>query len=183
MPKKALVILADGFEETEAITPIDILRRAGMDVTIAFIGKTSVKGAHDINILADKNINEVDTDFDVCVLPGGMPGAANLAASGKVQNIIREMDKNKKLIAAICASPAIVLGPMGILKNKTATCYPGMENQFDSDVEFREEKVVVDGNIITSRGVGTSLLFSLSIVEYLFGKELRDNLQKKTVAD
>jgi len=112
-----------------------------------------------------------------------MPGAANLVSSEKVKSIIRIMNRHKKIIAAICASPAIVLAPIGVLKNKSATCYPGMEENFGKDTLYREDDVVVDGNIITSRGPGTALLFSLEIVKKVFGVKMSCNLKKIVLAD
>src|SRR4030042_6658581 len=103
MPKKVLAILAQGFEETEAVTAIDILRRAGIDVTIAGLNDLKVKGSRGISIIADKKLERRDTDFDACILPGGMPGAANLASSKKVQSILKILNQKGKIIAAICA--------------------------------------------------------------------------------
>lgn len=182
MAKKALIILAEGFEEIEATAPIDLLRRAEVEVTVAGLGVLKVKSARNVMIVADKTLNETQADFDALILPGGGEGAKNLAASEKVKSLIKEMNQKEKLVAAICASPAVVLMPTGILKNKSATCYPGMEKNFDSSTEFKEESVVVDGNIITSRGPGTALLFALAIVEKLCGREVSEKLKKDTLA-
>ncbi|MBF0522753.1 MAG: DJ-1/PfpI family protein [Candidatus Omnitrophica bacterium] len=183
MPKKALVILAEGFEEIEAVTPIDLLKRAGVDVTTAGVGNTKIKGARvQITVLTDKKIEDVSKDFDAVILPGGMPGASNLAASKAVNEIVQDANTNGKIIAAICAAPAVVLTPLGILKNKTATCFPGMEKQFDKTTLFKEEPVVIDGNIITSRGAGTAYAFALTIVEKLVGKDIAQKVKKETVA-
>ena len=178
MPKKAIILLAEGFEEIEAVTCIDLLRRAGIDVTVAGLSDIRVKASRGTNILADKKLDEAGSDFDACILPGGMPGAANLAGSTKVKNLIQKMNSEGKLIAAICASPAIVLAPMGILKNKTTTCYPGMQDTFGKDTTYKEENVIVDGNIITSRGPATAMEFALAIVEKLAGKETADKVRK-----
>ncbi len=183
MPKKALAILAQGFEETEAVTAIDVLRRAGIDVTIAGLNDLKVKGSHGISIIADKKLEEEDIDFDACILPGGMPGAANLASSKKVQSILKILNQKGKIIAAICAAPAIVLAPLELLKNKSATCFPDLRKYFDKNVTYKEEKVVVDGNIITSQGLATALLFSLAIVEKLAGIKIRDKVKKASLAD
>jgi 4-methyl-5(b-hydroxyethyl)-thiazole monophosphate biosynthesis len=182
MAKKAIIILADGFEEIEAVTVIDILRRAGIDITVAGLGNINVKGSRGLNVVADKKLDELDIDYDACIFPGGMPGATNLASSGKVKTLIQKMNSTNKLVAAICASPAVVLAPTGILKNKSATCYPGMEQNFGSDVKYKDNNVVVDGNIITSRGPATALLFSLAIVEKLVGKEIADRVKKAVLA-
>ena len=176
MKKKALVVLAEGFEETEAIAPIDILRRAGIEVTIAGLGSATITGSHDITIQADAELGDIKTLPDVIVFPGGMPGAENLAASDKVKKIIFDMNDKGKLVAAICASPALVLEPTGILAGKKATCYPGMEKNFSVNVEFSKDPVVQDGNVITSRGVGTAIPFALKIVESLAGKSTADTV-------
>lgn len=181
MTKIATVILAEGFEEIEAVTSIDILRRADIDVTVCGLDKGVVTGSHNIKILADMTLAELKISPDAVVLPGGMPGAANLANAEEVNRIITKMHNEKRLIAAICAAPAVVLAPAGILKGKKATCYPGMEERFGKDTQFRAESVVVDGDVITSQGPGTAILFALAIVEKLKGKAAADNLRKKTL--
>jgi len=178
MAKKALVILAEGFEETEAITCIDILRRAGIETTSAGLNSIDVKSSRGIIVRADKKLEESDTDFDACVLPGGMPGAANLAASKTVLKIIHAMNNAKKLIAAICAAPAVVLAPEGLLNNKSATCFPGMEKAFGPGIHFKKDSVVIDGSIITSRALGTALPFALAITEQLVGRDTREKIEK-----
>ncbi len=181
MVKKAIVILAEGFEEIEASTAIDILRRAGLDVVIAGLKDIKVKGSRGMNILADKKFDEAGSDFDACVLPGGMLGAINLASSQKVRSLIKDMNKSGKIIAAICASPAIVLARLGILKGRSVTCYPGLEEKFDKDTTCKEDNVAIDGNIITSRGPATAMEFALEIVEKMCGKEMKDKLNKATL--
>jgi 4-methyl-5(b-hydroxyethyl)-thiazole monophosphate biosynthesis len=181
MPKKALVILADGFEEIEAMAPIDILRRAQIEVTVAGLADIKVKSSRGVNVIADKKFNETDLNFDALVLPGGGAGAKNLAASSALKTVIVDMNKSGKVIAAICASPAVVLAPTGILKGKTATCFPGMEDAFGSETKFQARNVVVDGNLITSRGAGTSIEFALSIVEKLCGKKEAEKVSKAIV--
>ena len=171
MPKKVLVILADGFEEIEAITPVDVLRRAGLEVTLAGLSGKMITGAHGIKFQADITLDEYKDQPDAVVLPGGMPGAKNLGESKKVSEIVKRMNQQKKIVGAICAAPALILAPAGILDGKKATCYPGFENNFSSSVEFSNERVVVDGNIITSRGPGSALEFALELVELLAGKE------------
>lgn len=178
MPKKALIILAQGFEEIEAVTCIDILRRGNIEVTAAGLGDIKIKASRGTNILADKKLDEVNADFDACILPGGMPGAKNLFESQKVTSILNKMNEEKKLIAAICAAPAVVLAPLGILNDKTATCFPGMEDGFNSSTICKKDNVVVDGNIITSRGAATALDFALKIVEYLEGKEICEKIKE-----
>ncbi len=182
MRKRALIILADGFEEIEAITVIDILRRADIEVITAGVTDIRIKGSHGITVIADKTLSAAaKEDFDACVLPGGSPGAKNLASSEEVNSIIKEMNKNGKIVAAICAAPAIVLAPSGILRNKTATCYPGMQVNFSRETTYKEAAVVIDGNIITSRGPGTALPFALAIVEKLSGKEACKELKETAI--
>src|SRR4051812_28785899 len=134
--KKVLIVLAPGFEEVEAVTPMDVFRRAGLEVTVAGVGGTVVEGAHRIRIQADIAIENYRGSPDAIVLPGGMPGAENLAKSDAVSRLLDQAVKEGKLIAAICASPAVVLAPRGILSGRKATCYPGFENRFGSNISF-----------------------------------------------
>jgi 4-methyl-5(b-hydroxyethyl)-thiazole monophosphate biosynthesis len=177
------VILAEGFEEIEAVTCIDVLRRADIQVTVAGLSDCNVKGSRGITLVADKKLGEGDFDYDVCILPGGALGAKNLAGSKEVKSIIRTMFQRDKFVAAICASPAVVLAPLGILENKTATCYPGMESSFAKTTTYREEDVVIDGSIITSRGPATALLFALAIVEEIAGQDICNKLKKATLLE
>ncbi len=176
MPKSALVILADGFEEIEAVSCIDILRRAQIQLTIAGLSDIKIRSARNLIVTADKTLDEIKTEFDVCVIPGGGTGAKNIAASKKASEIIKEMHSKGKLIAAICASPAVVLSPLEILKDKSATCYPGMQELFKNDITYKEEAVVCDKNIITSRGPATSISFALKIVELLIDKKTSEEI-------
>jgi protein deglycase len=171
--KKIAVLLAEGFEEVEAVTPIDFLRRAGIEVVTAGVTGENVKGAHDVTFAADKAVKEVlaaAEEYDGVVVPGGMPGAEHVAASREAGEFIKTMAASGKLIAAICAAPAVVLEPLGVLEGKQATCYPGFEEQLRG-AAFKAKRVVVDGNCITSRGPGTAGEFALAIIEYLRGKE------------
>jgi len=177
--KKALMILADGFEEIEAFSPVDILRRADIEVTIAGLSGKAIESARGVKVTADIGLTEAEGEFDAVVFPGGAAGAENLAKSEKVKSIIKSMHAKGKIIAAICASPAWVLAPTGILKDKNATGYPGTEKEFPKDVKFKSELVVADGNIITSKGPGTAALFGLKLVEILAGKEKAEDLKKK----
>lgn len=175
MSKKVLILLADGFEEVEAVTPIDYLKRAEIAVTTASIsGNTAVKGARTgLQVIADTTLADLSPGaccFDAIVLPGGMPGAANLAACERTGALIKEMAAAGKLVCAICASPALVLSPLGVLAGKKFTCYPGMEEKV-VNATFISERVVVDGNIITSRAAGTSGEFSIAIIAALLGEE------------
>ena len=172
--KKAIIVLANGFEETEAIVPIDVLRRAEVEVIIAGLGADVIAGAHGIQVKADIRFEDIKDLPDAIIFPGGMPGAENLALSPMVKDLITKMNENGKLIAAICASPALVLAPIDILNGKTATCYPGMQSNFPSDVKFSKEEVIQDGNIVTSRGPATAFAFGLKIAEILVGRTKAD---------
>ena len=182
MNKKALVVLAEGFEEIEAITPIDVLRRAGLEVTIAGIGKTDVPGAHGIVVKADLLLEKYNEIPDAVVLPGGMPGASNLSKSEALQKLLAKMKAQKKMIAAICASPGVVLGRAGFLENHTATCYPGFEKYLGANVKFSEERVVSDGIFTTSRGPGSALAFALDLVRQLVSPQKADELAEGLIA-
>lgn len=176
----ALVILAEGHEEVEAITPIDLMRRAGINVITAGIDKREVAGAHGITTIADTTIENLTQNFDAIILPGGMPGTLNLCNSQKVLDIIKDINsKPSNLCAAICAAP-LVLSKAGILNGKKFTCYPGTEDKIPEGRK-KEENVVIDGNIITSKGVGTAIDFSLAIVEYLVDTYAADILSNKII--
>ena len=177
--KKVLVILADGFEETEAVVPIDILRRAGLKVITAGLNKKSARGSHGLEILADTRIEDISGEFDALLLPGGSPGAENLSRSGALRDVIIKMSKSGGIVAAICASPVLVLAPLGVLDGKKATCYAGMEKEFTEKISYSGDNVVVDGNIITSRGPGTAAEFGFRITEILSGRSVADELRKK----
>jgi 4-methyl-5(b-hydroxyethyl)-thiazole monophosphate biosynthesis len=182
MQKTALVFLADGFEEVEAVTPIDFLRRAGVDVAVVAVGETKmVTGAHGVQVVADWTIAEAGgLSHDAVILPGGMPGSANLAASYVVDFIVREAVVSGKLVAAICAAPAVVLAPKGILDGKKFTCFPGMEKDV-TGAKWVADDVAVDGTVITSRGAGTAALFALAVIEYLLGREAAEKIGKTTL--
>ena len=172
MERTALVLLAEGFEEVEAVTPIDYLRRAGVAVTAAAVGESlAVKGARGITVCADAALKDLRPDenlWDAIVLPGGMPGAQNIAASRETCALITRMAAAGKLVCAICASPALALAPLGLLSGRKFTCYPGLEEKV-SGGEWLAQPVVIDGNIVTSRGAGTSGLFSVAIISALLG--------------
>ena len=170
------IFLADGFEEIEAITPIDIFRRAGIEVTIISVTEEKlVRGSHNISILADKIFNEADFSVnDLLYLPGGMPGTRNLGAHEGLKTLILKQAGENKKIAAICAAPS-VLGKLGLLNGKEAICYPGFEDQLEGAV-LSNEKIVESGFIITAMGAGVALQFALRLVEILKGKELADKI-------
>ena len=184
MMKKVYVYLAKGFEEVEAITPIDMLRRAGAEVVTLAVGDSlEVEGAHGISVKADALCDKTDiTDAEMIVLPGGFPGYENLGASEKVDSDIKYMISKDKYIAAICGTPAAVLGPRGYLKNRRATCYPGMEEDLACK-RIHAGAVCVDGNIITSKSAGTAMAFSIVLVRELLGDTAANKLQRAIVLD
>lgn len=172
------VFLAQGFEETEAIVPIDLLRRAGKNVkTVSITNDLKITGSHGIPVTADKKLSGISLDeIEMIVLPGGMPGTLNLNFSDPLECVINYAIENNKYIGAICAAPSI-LGNKGLLEGKKATCYPGFEKRLKG-AEVLEESVVVDGKLITARGAGVATEFGLTLVEALCGKEKRDEIAK-----
>ncbi|MEM3437741.1 MAG: DJ-1/PfpI family protein [Nitrososphaerales archaeon] len=181
---KALVLIAPGFEEIEASTIVDILRRCNVEVTMVGLKPDIVEGSHKIGFKVDKFIEDVSVkDFDAVICPGGAPGYENLRKDQRVLNMIKEAFNSNKLVAAICASPA-VLSDAGILEGKSCTIYPGMEEEIKKGGgKLKRSLVVVDGNIVTSRGPATALLFALKIAEKLVGKEIAKKVRKETLAD
>ena len=185
------VLLADGFEEIEALATVDILRRANLDTKIVSIGKNLINadskivtGANAINVVADLSeeefINVLEkNNLDGIILPGGMPGTANLNNSELVLKAIRYCEENKKLIAAICAAP-MILGKMGLLENKTAVCFPGFEKDL-LGATISENFVCAQDNIITAKGPGVALEFGIKIIEFILGKDkahvVKSNMQ------
>ena len=169
--KKIAVLLADGFEEIEALTVVDVTRRAGMNCDIVSIEGELVRSAHEIYVKADKLFNEEELKgYDMIVFPGGLPGAENLANDERVTKLVKYFNDEKKFIAAICASPAMVLSAAGIEENRYITAYPGEDFEVMLDkANYVEELVVVDENLITSRGPATTLLFAYKIVDVLGG--------------
>ena len=175
---KVLVLLSPGFEEIEAVTIIDILRRAEIDVTTAGLEKNIVTGSHSISIKCDMYYKNVKIeDFDLLVLPGGQPGTNNMKSNSTVLEWLQKFKVENKKIAAICAAPT-VLEKAKIIDTVKVTSYPSEKDKFDSNY-YSEDVVVVDKNIITSRGVGTAIDFSLEIVNIIKGKEIRDELASK----
>lgn len=178
--KKVVLFLADGFEEVEAVTPIDFLRRSGVDVVVAGVSGKEVRGSHGIKIECDAEVSRIKGPFDGVIIPGGMPGAANIAASSDAMKIISSVLDKGGLVGAICAAPSVVLGSAGLIKGRKFTCYPGFEEKF-SGSDFSPDRVVIDGNLITSRGPGTAAEFSVALIEYLCGKEAADKINKGTL--
>jgi len=171
MDKKVLVLLAEGFEEMEAVVTADICIRAGLDVCIAGIDGIDVTGSHGISLIADCELVDVDDDFDAVVIPGGMPGAKNIADNDMAMELIQAHADAGRLICAICASPGVVLGSTDILSGKSATCFLGFEDRFKSDVKYVKENVAVDGNVITADGPSSAAKFAYAIIKELTGKE------------
>lgn len=176
------MFLANGFEEVEALCPLDLLRRAGVNVKTVGIGSLRIVGAHNICVEADI----IDSDFcydavDMVILPGGMPGTLNLEASNTVQSAIDRANTEKAYIAAICAAPSI-LGKKGLLNGKEATCYPGFEDKL-LGATISQNRVVKDRNIITAAGMGVALDFGLALVGVLCGDDVKDKIRRGVVAD
>jgi 4-methyl-5(b-hydroxyethyl)-thiazole monophosphate biosynthesis len=191
---KVCVLLAEGFEELEAVTILDVLRRAEIETESLSVGNQRVAGAHGIPVLADRTLKEgAGERWDAVILPGGLPGATNLQEDAQVQALVQEQNQGGRTVAAICAAPIalasagvlegraicaapIALASAGVLEGRRATCYPGFEDQLGK-VERSQERVVIDGNVITSRGPGTALDFALTLVEELKGREAADALR------
>jgi 4-methyl-5(b-hydroxyethyl)-thiazole monophosphate biosynthesis len=172
MSKTALIVIADGSEEIEAVTPGDVLTRAGVNVTYASVGSLIPKGGHGVPLRAEMLVDDVGGIlFDAIILPGGGKGAEVLSHSPIVKDLIMRHWEAGKIIAAICAAPAVVLAPLGILAGKHATCYNGLERRFPPEVKHVETSVCVDGHLITSRGPGTAMEFSLRLAELLTGAQ------------
>lgn len=174
--KTIAVHLAEGFEEIEAITIIDVLRRAGLDVVMVSVtGQLAVNGAHNIPVVADLLFEGVDySEIEMIILPGGMPGSKNLDAHEGLKAQIKMFAEHEKTLGAICAAP-LVLGNLGLLNGKKATCYPGFEEYLKGAI-MKNQLVVADENIVTGKGVGAALQFALKIVEKLVSKEKADQL-------
>lgn len=179
--KTVLVLLAPGFEEIETITVVDILRRAGAQVTMAGTEQGTLEGSRGIHVLPDDSLDNVlEKDFDMVVLPGGQPGTDNLKKDARVTQLITKMNKLNKNIAAICAAPLVLMNA-GIIGNRCITSHPSVQNDLHG-VNYKEDRVVVDGHIVTSRSPGTAMEFSLKLVEVLFGTERRDVVNKGVLA-
>ena len=173
--KTSYIFLADGFEEVEALTSIDVMRRAGMPVTTVSIGEgLEVTGAHGVTVLADSLYSDNDySDAEWLVLPGGMPGATNLAAHEALCRELVEQDDRGGKVAAICASPAVVLAPLGLLADRDAVCYPGMEAPLPG-INWRNAPVAVAGNVVTGNGPAAAAPFALAMVAFSLGQEAAD---------
>ena len=176
-----LIPLANGFEEIEAVTNIDVLRRAGIEVITAGVGSSTIKGDHGIKMETDRNLSEISPEqIEAVLLPGGMPGAENLKKSDYLLKLIKEVYKKGDLVAAICAAP-MVLEEAGVLDGRKATSYPGFDKEMPS-CDYQDKRVVIDGNIITGRGPGMALEFAVTVVEYLVGREKAEELKDNMLA-
>lgn len=172
------VFLADGFEEIEALTPIDVLRRAGIEVCSIGITGEIVCGAHNICVKADKFIEDYNEEnLEAIILPGGLKGTQNLDSSDFVKEAVSRAYKAEKIVCAICAAP-MILGKMGILAHKKATCYPGFEKHF-IDAEYIKNDVVKDDNVITSNGMGSAMEFAFEIVASIKGIEEAEKIKEE----
>ena len=161
------MFLADGFEEVEALCPLDVLRRAGIEVTTVGVGKDMIRGAHGITVQADiPDVMYRDSDPEMIILPGGMPGAANLDACRTVDAALRAASRKGAYMAAICAAP-FILGKRGLLNGRRAVCYPGFEGELSGARIESELTVVRDGNIVTAKGMGAAFEFGLELVRCL----------------
>ena len=176
------LFLANGFEEIEALCPLDLLRRAGLEVTTVGVGGEMICGSHGITVAAD--IPEgmyADSKPDMIILPGGMPGAKHLDESRVVDTALKAAVRHGSFIAAICAAP-MVLGHRGLLAGKEAICYPGFENHL-TGANISDKRVVRDENIITAAGMGVALEFGLALVAALKGQDAADELRRTVIAD
>ena len=179
---RVLVPLAEGFEEIEAISVIDILRRAEIEVVTAGLKEGLAEGSHKVKVLPDTTLEKVDWhDFDGLVLPGGAPGFVNLGNDPRILDLAREMNRAGKCVAAICAAPSVLI-KAGVLQNRKATVSPSGKAQVQACADFREDRVVVDKNLITSRAPGTALEFALKLVEALAGREKMEQVKAQTMA-
>ena len=176
--KNIFVFLAEGFEEIEALTPVDVLRRAGLSVqTVSVMDEQIVAGAHGVPVLADKMFAEINPeDAEMILLPGGLPGATNLDAHEGLGQMIQDFAKEEKPLAAICAAP-LVFGNRGLLQGKKATCYPGFETYLQG-AEYTAALVERDGNFITGKGPGAAMEFAFAIVEKYCGIDKVNELKQ-----
>lgn len=174
---KIAILLAPGYEELEAVTVIDVLRRAGLEVLIAGLQKEPVPSARGVKIVPDVTMDELDPEkLDLVVLPGGLPGVANLKKDPRVRDLIGKMQEKGKMCAAICAAPG-ALAAFGVLKGRRATIYPSLKKEL-AEARLTDEPVVVDGNVVTSQGPGTALPFAFKLVELLASEEKAQEVAK-----
>ncbi len=178
MRRKVLVPIADGTEEIEAVCMIDVLRRAGAEVTVASVGALQITASRGVKLVADRLLKDcLDENYDLIALPGGIPGAEHLRDSADLASLLKLQEEKGRLFGAICAAPAVVLQTQGLLKDRQATCHPAFSDQLEND-DRMASRVVVDGNCVTSRGPGTALEFAIKLVELLYDEE-----RARTVAE
>ncbi len=183
MKKRALVPMADGTEEIEAVCIIDTLRRAGIEVTVASVGGESITASRGVKILADTTMTEAAKgSYDLIALPGGMPGATHLARCQSLIDLLKQHKKAGRLLGAICAAPAVVLQTHGLLQGVRATCHPAFQDRLDPDL-LSKDPVVVDGAVITAQGPGVAVAFALTLVERLFDINKRKEIAAAMVAE
>ena len=179
--KRVLIPLAPGFEEVEALTVVDILRRAGAEVTLAGTVPGAITGGNKIAVLADTGLdNAFEADYDMIVLPGGAVGTENLKKDARVKKAVERLNQKGRFVTAICAAPT-VLSAFGVSKGKTITSHPSVRTEFKTE-KLTEDRVVTDGNIITSQGPGTAMEFAFRLVEALFGPEKVTEVNKGVLA-
>lgn len=180
MTKVAKIFIAEGFEETEAVVPYDILLRGGVDVKFVSIsGATFVAGAHGLRIEAQELLTAEASEADLLMLPGGMPGTLNLGASEALKEVLSKASESGKVVAAICAAPSVI-GRMGLLRGRRATCYPGFESEL-AGAECTSESVVRDGKFITGVGPGASYEFGLALLAELMGTEVASEVKSQMI--
>ncbi|MBN1688310.1 MAG: DJ-1/PfpI family protein [Candidatus Omnitrophica bacterium] len=173
--KTAMIPIADGFEEIETMTIVDVLRRAGLKVVLAGIKPGPLTGARRVQVVPDVALADVqEDDYDAVILPGGQPGVDNLRKDERVLKLLKRMKSEKKLIGAICAAP-LILRDAGLIEGVRLTSYPGLEKDLPGS-QYSKDRVVLDGSILTSRAPGTAMEFAIKLVEILVGKSVRDNL-------
>jgi len=181
MKRKVLVPVADGTEEIEAVCIIDVLRRAGTDVTVASVNNRQVTASRGVKLVADKLIAECrDETYDLIVLPGGIPGAENLRDSEPLTRLLKRQKDKDRWFGAICAAPAVVLEHHGLLKNHRATCHPAFAERL-THPDGTASRVVVDGRCVTSQGPGTALEFAVELVALLYGRQKAEEVAKPMI--
>lgn len=176
---RSLILLADGFEECEALCVYDVLKRGGVDTVLCGVNGISVLSSHSVKITCDTTLSEktLEDDWDIIFLPGGMPGAANLGKSPLVSRLVKSSNEKLKIVSAICASPAVVLGPLGILDGRKAVCYPGCESYYPS-FSFSDEGVVVSGNVVTAKSAGYAFDLGLELLSLTVGESVMNKVKE-----
>jgi 4-methyl-5(b-hydroxyethyl)-thiazole monophosphate biosynthesis len=178
--KRVLVPLAEGCEELEAVTIVDLLRRGGIEVVVAGLREGTVTASRGVRIVPDMSLDEaLKLDYDMVALPGGLPGADHLAADRRLTDLLRRMNESGRFVGAVCAAPR-VLARSGLLRGRTATAYPGILQQ-EGHPDISGDAVIRDGTVITSRAAGTAMDFALALIEALAGRETRDRVERGLV--